>query len=165
MGLCIPQIRQKSRCTWCSINTYWRTPLLKSKMDLNLSSATSLMVKWLGISLPMQGTRVWSLVREIRCHMPKPAHHNYREARVQQRGAHALQLRLTQPRINILLPKIWPSSMWNNYQWLQWCHHHCKTNGMRMDGLRKMVATSDKDIFLRTWNVLGIKMFGEFNGF
>ena len=36
---------------------------------------------------------------------------------------------------------------------------------MRMDGLRKMVATYDKDIFLRTWKVLGIKMFGESNGF
>ena len=83
----------KAGAPWCSINTYWRTPLLKTKIDLNLSSGTSLMVQWLAISLPMQGTRDWSPVGERRCHVPKPACRNYGEACVQQRGAHVLQLR------------------------------------------------------------------------
>ena len=29
---------------------------------------TSLAIQWLGLSLPLQGTRVWSLVRELRSH-------------------------------------------------------------------------------------------------
>ena len=39
----------------------------------------SLVAQWLGICLPMQGTRVWALVREDpTCRTaPKPVHHNY----------------------------------------------------------------------------------------
>ena len=39
----------------------------------------SLMTQWLRLCLPMQGTRVWSLVREDpTCHgAAKPVHHNY----------------------------------------------------------------------------------------
>ena len=40
---------------------------------------TSLVVQWLRICLPMQGTRVWALVREdpTYCGAAKPVHHNY----------------------------------------------------------------------------------------
>ena len=40
---------------------------------------TSLVAQWLRIRLPMQGTRVWSLVQEVpTCHGgTKPVHHNY----------------------------------------------------------------------------------------
>ena len=42
-------------------------------------SGTSLVVQWLRIRLPMQGTRVWALVREDpTCRRAtKPLHHNY----------------------------------------------------------------------------------------
>ena len=48
-------------------------------------SWTSLVVQWIGIHLPMQGTRVWSLVQEdSTCHgAAEPVHHNY--------WAHALE--------------------------------------------------------------------------
>ena len=50
--------------------------LLSSK---RIGSGTSLVVQWLGICLPMQGTRVWALVWEVpACHRAtKPVHHNY----------------------------------------------------------------------------------------
>ena len=40
---------------------------------------TSLVAPWLKIRLPIQGTRVWSLVREdlTCCGATKPVHHNY----------------------------------------------------------------------------------------
>ena len=40
---------------------------------------TSLVVQWLRIRLPMQGTRVWALVREdpTCCRATKPVRHNY----------------------------------------------------------------------------------------
>ena len=42
-------------------------------------TGTSLVAQWLRIRLPMQGTRVWALVREDpTCHgATKPVHHNY----------------------------------------------------------------------------------------
>ena len=45
----------------------------------NISTRTSLVVQWLRICLPIQGTRVWSLVLEDpACHRAaKPAHHSY----------------------------------------------------------------------------------------
>ena len=44
-----------------------------------LALGTSLVARWLRIRLPMQGTRVWSLVREDpTCHgATKPVRHNY----------------------------------------------------------------------------------------
>ena len=44
------------------------------------NSWTSLVVQWLRIYLPIQGTRVWSLVPEnsICCRASKPMSHNYR---------------------------------------------------------------------------------------
>ena len=43
------------------------------------SSRASLVGQWLGICLPMQGTRVWALVREdpTCCGATKPVRHNY----------------------------------------------------------------------------------------
>ena len=40
---------------------------------------TCLVVQWLGIRLPMQGTRVWALVQEdpTHCRAAKPERHNY----------------------------------------------------------------------------------------
>ena len=35
------------------------------------SFRTSLVVQWLRLHLPIQGVRVWSLVRELRSHMPR----------------------------------------------------------------------------------------------
>ena len=45
----------------------------------NIPSGASLVVQWLRIHLPMQGTRVWSLVQEdpTCCGATKPVHHNY----------------------------------------------------------------------------------------
>ena len=47
---------------------------------LKSESRTSLVAQWLGIHLPMQGTRVWALVWEDpTCHgATKPVRHNYR---------------------------------------------------------------------------------------
>ena len=46
-------------------------------MIYNMSQETSLMVRWLRICLPMQGTRVQCLIRELRstsCGATKPIH-------------------------------------------------------------------------------------------
>ena len=45
----------------------------------SISTGTSLVVQWLRICLPMQGTQVWALVREDpTCHgATKPVRHNY----------------------------------------------------------------------------------------
>ena len=45
----------------------------------SISTGTSLVVQWLRICLPMQGTQVWALVREDpTCHgATNPMHHNY----------------------------------------------------------------------------------------
>ena len=46
--------------------------------ELESEMRTSMVVQWLRICLPMQGTWVQSLVREDSTfHMPKPMHHNY----------------------------------------------------------------------------------------
>ena len=66
----------------------------------NLLLRTSLVVQWLRLCLPMQGTRVQSLIRELGSHMPmgqltcalqllssralEPMGHNWREACVPQ---------------------------------------------------------------------------------
>ena len=52
---------------------------LKFKFLKNLNVGTSLVAQWLRIHLPMQGTRVWSLVREDpTCRRAtKPTRHNY----------------------------------------------------------------------------------------
>ena len=44
-----------------------------------VSEGTSLVAQWLRIRLPMQGTWVWTLVREdpTCCRAIKPVHHNY----------------------------------------------------------------------------------------
>ena len=44
---------------------------LQTKLKKNGFLGTSLMVQWLRIRLPMQGTRVQSLVGELRSHMPR----------------------------------------------------------------------------------------------
>ena len=53
----------------------------KLQKDLNQKriSGTSLVVQWLRIQLPMQGTRVRALVQEdLTCHVAaKPVRHNY----------------------------------------------------------------------------------------
>ena len=61
---------QKSH-TWEYI---WRKPWFKS-----IHAGTSLVVQWLGICLPMQGTRVPALVQEdpTCCRATMPVHHNY----------------------------------------------------------------------------------------
>ena len=48
-------------------------------IQLNTNAGTSLVAQWLRIHLPMQGTRVRSLVREdpTYCRATKPVHHNY----------------------------------------------------------------------------------------
>ena len=48
-------------------------------LDKNLQKRTSLVAQWLRIRLPMQGTRVRSLVQEDpTCRRAtKPVHHNY----------------------------------------------------------------------------------------
>ena len=49
------------------------------KTQLKLNGGTSLVVQWLRIHLPMQGTRVQALLREDpTCRgATKPVHHNY----------------------------------------------------------------------------------------
>ena len=44
-----------------------------------LNAVTSLVAQWLRVCLPMQGTRVQSLVQEdpTCCGATKPVHHNY----------------------------------------------------------------------------------------
>ena len=46
--------------------------------DINTTSRTSLVVQWIGICLPMQGTQVWSLIWEdFTCHgQLKPTGHS-----------------------------------------------------------------------------------------
>ena len=46
----------------------WKSPF---KVKLLLKSRASLVVQWLRILLPMQGTQVQSLVHEVRAHMPQ----------------------------------------------------------------------------------------------
>ena len=41
------------------------------RSHVKLKGGTSLVVQWLGICLPMQGTWVRSLVKELRPHMPQ----------------------------------------------------------------------------------------------
>ena len=56
------------------------------------------MVQWLRIRLPLQGTRVWSLVRED-AHMPgatKPVCHNYWSLRATTTEAHVPRARAPQ---------------------------------------------------------------------
>ena len=45
----------------------------------NTPEGASLVAQWLGIGLPMQGTRVWALVQEDPTYRgaAKPMHHNY----------------------------------------------------------------------------------------
>ena len=66
----------------------WRTlPSIRAWLDhshpshlsLNVTSGNCLVAQWLRIRLPMQGTRVWALVREdpTCCGATKPVGHNY----------------------------------------------------------------------------------------
>ena len=57
---------------------------------------TSLMIQWLRICLPMQGTWVWSLVRELRSHMPqgnKACVQQPRSLQAATRDIHMLQMK------------------------------------------------------------------------
>ena len=49
------------------------------KSDFKKVGRTSVVVQWLGVCLPMQGTRVQALVWEdpTCCIATKPVHHNY----------------------------------------------------------------------------------------
>ena len=51
----------------------------KKKIMLRLTEDFPLVVQWLRIHLPMQGTQVQSLVGEITtcCRVIKPTHHNH----------------------------------------------------------------------------------------
>ena len=51
----------------------------RERLDFKSVGRTSLVARWLRIRLPMQGTRVWALVREdpTRRGAPKPMRHNY----------------------------------------------------------------------------------------
>ena len=51
----------------------------RKKKEIKNTSGTSLVAQWLGIRLPMQGTRVRALVPEdpTCCSVIKPMHHNY----------------------------------------------------------------------------------------
>ena len=55
------------------------TPENQEDSNARLQEETSLVVQWLRICLPIQGTRVRALVREDpTCHRAtKPVHHNY----------------------------------------------------------------------------------------
>ena len=72
-------------CSWeCKlVQPLWRTVwrfLKKLKIELPYYPAVaSLVVQWLRICLPMQGTRVRALVQEdpTCCKATKPVHHNY----------------------------------------------------------------------------------------
>ena len=57
----------------------WYIFLHPFTLNLYVSLGTSLVAQWLRICLPMQGTRVWALVREDpTCHgATKPVHHSY----------------------------------------------------------------------------------------
>ena len=59
---------------------FHRLPFCIYKFELKNSWwGTSLVVQWLRIHLPVQGTRVWSLVQEdpTCCEATKPVRHNY----------------------------------------------------------------------------------------
>ena len=72
-----------SRCWFCSF-PFSRQWVVKAREHAALAAVThqgktSLVVQWFRISLPIQGTRVRSLVSEdAACHgVTKPVHHNY----------------------------------------------------------------------------------------
>lgn len=71
-------------CVWWWDFTFWRAE------DSKLVDETSFVVQWLRICLLMQGTWVWSLVRELRSHIPQST--TTREKPSQQRS-HVPQLR------------------------------------------------------------------------
>ena len=62
-----------------STRNYLQYPLIKHNGKEYEKEGTSLVVQWLRIRLPMQGTRVQDLVREdpTCCRATKPGHHNY----------------------------------------------------------------------------------------
>ena len=75
----------RAYCTALKVFTSWHT--LKN----DSISVTCLLMQWIRICLPMQGTWVWSLVREYStCHgASKPMCHNYRACLCSR--AHELQ--------------------------------------------------------------------------
>ena len=94
-GLCVQPIKclcpmpLTTPLSWLSPLTYPRTSTLSPAFIIRSMSTywalsrtrlgSSLVAQWLRIRLPMQGTQVWSLVREDpTCHgATKPMHHNY----------------------------------------------------------------------------------------
>ena len=64
--------------------------------SMKSQSGTSLVVQWLRIRLPVPGTWVWSLVRELRSHMPQGNYwaHPLWSPRHNKREAHELQQKI-----------------------------------------------------------------------
>ena len=57
---------------------------LQRNAELKVLPGTSLVIQWLGILLPIQGTRVGSLVQEdsTRCRATRPVCHSYSEGQL-----------------------------------------------------------------------------------
>ena len=67
-GFYVRGIFQARVLEWASITRHLQKVLMIKRSHVNLKGGTSLVEQWLGICLPMQGTRVRSLVRELRSH-------------------------------------------------------------------------------------------------
>ena len=69
---------------WLTFNSFHSkvksapVPLQSTLRDINTTSRTSLVVEWIGICLPLQGTQVWSLIwKDFTCHgQLKPTCHS-----------------------------------------------------------------------------------------
>ena len=88
---------QSLKCRWGHGTSQWQW-LWEVKPILFKYQGTSLVAQWLGVCLPVRGTRVWSLVREdpTCCGAAKPVHHNYWACALEPASynywAHTLQL-------------------------------------------------------------------------
>ena len=60
----------RSEFPWSSSGLWPRWQSCSLACHQELCTGTSLEVQWLRLRLPMQGVRVWSLVGELRSHMP-----------------------------------------------------------------------------------------------
>ena len=56
---------------YCCASVFFKLWLYINLIKIKIRTGTSLVVQWLRIHLPMQGTQVWSLVWELRSHMPQ----------------------------------------------------------------------------------------------
>ena len=80
-------------CTYRCMSLIWSVQERNDILALDSGFVASLVVQQLRIHLSMQGTRIWSLDRELRSHMPRrtePVHHNYSAHTLQQRPSAAI---------------------------------------------------------------------------